>query len=89
MTTVVASHAVGDMNTWLAGGDERKALFKNFCSGYRTFRHASKNQVCLVWNDVDLEKMKSALTAPEAAARKAAHTVIDPIEIYIEIDGGT
>jgi hypothetical protein len=70
-------------------GDERKALFKSSCSGYRTFRHASKNQVCLVWKDVDLETMKSALGAPEAAARKAAHTVIDPIEIYIEIDGGT
>ena len=88
MTTVVAAHAVGDMNRWLAGGDERKALFKGFCSGYRTFRHASKNQVCLVWNDVDLEKMQAAMTAPETAARKAAHTVIDPIDIYIEIDGG-
>lgn len=89
MTTVVASHAVGDMNRWLAGGDERKALFKSFCSSYRVFKHASKNQVCLVWNDVDLEKMKSAMAAPGTAARKAAHTVIDPIEIYIEIDGGT
>ena len=89
MTTVVASHAVGDMNRWLAGGDERKALFKGFCSGYRIFKHASKNQVCLVWNDVDLEKMQAVMTAPETAARKAAHMVIDPIELYIEIDGGT
>ncbi len=89
MTNVVASHAVGDMNKWLAGGDERKALFKGFCSSYSTFRLATKNQVCLVWKDVDLEKMKSAMSAPETAARKAAHTVIDPVEIYVEIDGGT
>jgi hypothetical protein len=89
MTTVVASHAVGDMNKWLAGGAERAAIFRKFCGSYRIFRHASKNHVCLVWEDVDLEKMKSAMTAPETAARKAAHTVIDPIEIYIEIDGGT
>lgn len=88
MTTVVASHAVGDMKRWLAGGDERKALFKSFCSSYRIFKHASKNQVCLVWKDVDLEKMKSAMAAPETAARKAAHTVIDPVEIYIEVEGG-
>jgi len=27
--------------------------------------------------------------AARAAGRKAAHTVIDPIEIYTEIDGGT
>jgi len=89
MTTVVASHAVGDMKTWLKGGDERKTLFKGFCSSYRIFKHASKNQVCLVWKDVDLEKMKAMMTSPETAAGKAKHTVIDPIEIYIEIDGGT
>ena len=89
MTTVVATHAVGDMKTWFKGGDERKAIFKGFCSGYRIFKHANKNQVCLVWNDVDLEKMKAAMASPEAAARKAAHTVIDPIEIYVEIDRGT
>ncbi len=35
MTTVVAAHAVGDMKTWLAGGDERKALFKGFCSSHQ------------------------------------------------------
>ena len=32
MTTVVVTHAVGNMDTWLAGGEERKALFANFCS---------------------------------------------------------
>jgi len=89
MTTVVATHAVGDMKTWLKGGDERKAIFMGFCSGYRIFKHATKDQVCLVWNDVDLEKMKAAMASPQAAARKAAHTVIDPIETYVEIDGGT
>jgi hypothetical protein len=89
MTTVVAAHAVGDMKTWLKGGDERKALFKGFCSSYRIFKHATKDQVCLVWNNVDLEKMKAMMTSPETAAGKAKHTVIDPIEIYIEVDGGT
>ena len=89
MTTVVAAHAVGDMKTWLKGGDERSALFKGFCSSYRIFKHAAKDQVCLVWSDVDLEKMKAMMNSPETAARKAKHTVIDPIDIYIEIDGGT
>jgi hypothetical protein len=89
MTTVVAAHAVGDMKTWLKGGDERKALFKGFCSSYRIFKHASKNQVCVVLKDVDLEKMKAMMSSPETAARKAKHTVIDPVEIYVEIDGGT
>jgi hypothetical protein len=89
VTTVVVQHAVGDMKKWLAGGDERKALFKTFCSSYRVFKHSTKPQVCLVWKDVDLAKMRVAMTSSETVARKAKHTVIDPIEIYVEIDGGS
>ncbi len=77
------------MKTWLEGGEERKALFKGFCSSYRIFKHATKDQVCPVRNDVDLEKMRVRMNAPDTAARKAKHTVTDPIEIYIEVEGGT
>ena len=83
------THAVGNMDTWLAGGDERAELFKAFCSSYRIFKHGDKDQVSLVWEGVDLEKMKAMLSSPEGAAGKAKHTVLDPIEIYIEVDGGT
>ena len=89
MTTVIVAHAVGDMKTWLAGGDERKALFKGFCSSHKIFKHASKNQVCVLLKDVDLDKMKAMMSSSETAERKAKHTVIDPIEMYIEVDGGT
>lgn len=89
MTTVVATHAVGDMDTWLGGGEKRKELFANFCSSYRIFRHAEKDHVSLVWENVDLEKMRALLDSPEGQAGKEMHTVIDPIEIYLEIDGGT
>ncbi len=89
MTTVVATHAVGDMNTWLGGGDERSALFEGFCSSYRIFKHVDKDRVSLVWEGVDLEKMQAMLGSPEAAEGKAKHTVIDPIEIFIEVEGGT
>ncbi len=89
MTTVVATHAVGNMETWLGGGDERKALFKGFCSSYRIFKHVDKDRVSIVWEGVDLEKMRAMLGSAEGAAGKAKHTVIDPIELYIEIDRGT
>ena len=89
MTTVVATHAVGNMDTWLAGGVERAEIFKNFCSSYRIFKHVDQNQVSLVWEGVDLEKMQAMLGSPEAAEAKERHTVIDPIEIYIDVDGGT
>ena len=89
MTTVVVTHAVGDMDTWLGGGDERKALFANFSSSYRIFRHAdAKDLVSIVWENVDLEKMQALLSSAEGKAAEAAHTVIDPIEIYIEVEGG-
>jgi hypothetical protein len=89
MATVVATHAVGNMDTWLGGGNKRKELFEDFCSSYRIFKHAEKDRISIVWEGVDLEKMKTQLGSAEAAAGKAEHTVIDPIEIYIEVDGGT
>ena len=89
MTTVVVTHAVGNMDTWLGGGDERKALFANFSSSYRIFRHTDANNlVSIVWENVDLKKMKAMLNSSEGKAAEAAHTVIDPIEIYIEVEGG-
>jgi hypothetical protein len=45
--------------------------------------------VSLVFEGADLEKMKALLESPEAAEGKAKHTVIDPIEVYIEVAGGT
>ena len=88
MTTVVATHAVGDMDTWLAGGALRTATFANFCSGHRIFRHPEANRISIVFEDVDLAKMKATLSSPEAEAAKQAHTVIEPIEMYIEVEGG-
>ena len=88
MMSVVATHAVGDMDTWLGGGETRAALFANFSTGYRIFKHAEKGQVSIVWEGVDLDKMQAMLASPEAAEGKAAHTVIDPIEVYIEVEGG-
>lgn len=89
MTSVVATHAVGNMDTWLGGGDVRTKTFAGFCSGHKVFRHTDQNQVTIVFEDVDLDKMKTILGSSEAAASKAKHTVIEPIEIYIEVDGAT
>ena len=87
MTTVVVTHAVGDMDTWLDGGDVRTKTFSGFCSSHRIFRHSDQNRVSIVFEDVDLDRMKAILGSPEAAASKAEHTVIDPIEFYIEVEG--
>jgi hypothetical protein len=87
MTTVVATHAVENMDRWL-GGHNREKLFPNFCSSYRIFKHADGKRVSIVLEGVDLDKLKATLGTPAAAAAKAEDTVIDPIEIYIEVEGG-
>ena len=33
MPRVIATHAVGNMDTWLAGGAERAEIFKQFSNG--------------------------------------------------------
>ena len=88
MTSVVTTHAVGNMDTWLGGGEVRAELFRSCSSSYRIFRHNQKDRVSIVFEGVDLEKMHAMLTSPEAAEGKAKHTVIDPIEVYIEVAGG-
>ena len=87
MTTVVATHAMGNMDTWLAG-DNRKALFPNFCSSYRVFRHVKSNRIAIIFENADVAKMQTFLGSPEAQAAKAKDTVIDPIEVYVEVAGG-
>ncbi len=66
----------------------RTKTFSSFCSGHRIFKHSDKDQVSIVFEGVDLDKMKTVLGSPEAAASKAQHTVIDPIETFIEVEGG-
>jgi hypothetical protein len=90
MTAVVATHAVGNMDTWLKGGADRKGVFAKFCLSHRIFRHPDEaNRVSIVFENVDLAKLKATMDAAETNAVKAKHTVIDPIEVYIEVDGGS
>ena len=89
MTAVVVTHAVGNIDTWLKGGADRKELFAKFCSSYRIFRHPDEaSRVSIVCENVDLAKLKATMETAETNAAKTKHTVIDPIEIYIEVDGG-
>ena len=88
MPRVIATHAVGNMDTWLAGGSDRAELFKQFSSGYRVYRHPKDNKVALVWENADLQKLETVLGHPDTEKTKSRHTVIDPIEIYVEVEGG-
>ena len=63
MTMVVVTHAVGDMETWLKGGEHRKAVFSKFCSNHRIFKHAETNRVSILCENVDLAKMQETMGA--------------------------
>ncbi len=86
MSNVIATHAVGNMETWLAGGEERTALFKKFCRTYRVYRHPGQAKVSLFFEDADMGKLQAAMAEPAAAAAKAKHTVVEPIEVYVEVE---
>lgn len=88
MPRVVATHAVGNMDTWLAGGEERAKLFQQFSSAYRIYRHPTANKVALVWENADLQKLQAVLTDPETEKAKSRHTVLEPVDLYIEVEGG-
>ena len=88
MPRVIATHAVGNIETWLAGGAERAEIFKQFSSGYRIYRHPSGSKVAIVWENADMAKLEAALSHPDTEKAKAKHTVKEPIEIFVEVEGG-
>ena len=88
MPRVIAVHGVGNVDTWLAGGAERAELFKQFSSGHRIYRHPTDNKVAIVWEGADVQKLESVLTHADTEKLKAKHTVRDPIDIYVEVEGG-
>ncbi|MCB1281020.1 MAG: hypothetical protein KDB18_05810 [Salinibacterium sp.] len=86
MANVIAVHSVGEMDTWLAA-DNRAPIFERLCDRYRLFRMPDQSKVAIIWENVDLEKLEAALASPEVASAKAKDTVIDPVEIFVEVEG--
>jgi len=87
MPRAIATHSVGNMDTWLAGGAERAEIFKQFSSAHRVYRHSKDSKIAIVWENVDLPKLEAVLTHPDTEKAKAKHTVIDPIDLYVEVEG--
>ena len=86
MSNVIAVHAVGNLETWL-GENNRPGLFKQFCSSYRLYRLPDQAKVAVVWENVDMPKLKKVLASAEAETAKKADTVLDSIELFVELEG--
>jgi hypothetical protein len=88
MPRVIATHGVGNMETWLTGGADRAEIFKQFSSSYRIYRHSKDNKVAIVWENADLQKLETVLAHPDTEKAKAKHTVREPVDMYVEVEGG-
>jgi hypothetical protein len=44
--------------------------------------------VAIASESVDLEKMAAFMSSPEVLAGMKAHTVLEPIEVFVEVSGG-
>ena len=67
---------------------ERRARGTNrFIIRLHGLRLISNDRV-LACENVDLAKWKGAMDTAEIKALMAKHTVIDPVEVYLEVDGG-
>jgi hypothetical protein len=86
MSNVMAVHSVGNIETWL-GNENRPGLFKKFCTGYRLYRMRDQSKVGIVWENVDMPKFEQVLASQETEAAKKADTVIDPIDLFVELEG--
>ena len=85
MARLVVTHGVGNMETWLAKGAEREKVFAQFSSSHRVYRLQGADRVAIVSEDVDLAKMAALMPTPEMQATMKAHTVLEPLEMYVEI----
>lgn len=88
MANVVIIHGVGNMDVWLKGGADREKLFAPFCSSYRIYKHADADRVAIASENVDLGKMQAFMSSSEVRAAMKAHTVLEPVDVYVEVVGG-
>ena len=88
MPRVVVTHAVQDIDRWLAGKQERAAAIESASASNVTDYVASdgSNNVAITADVADLDEMGAMLShpSPETLATMEAHGVVQPISAYIE-----
>jgi hypothetical protein len=88
MPRVVVTHAVEDIDRWLAGKQERAAAIES-ASGSNVTDYVAADgsvNVAITADVADVEEMGAMLAAPspETLATMQAHGVVQPITAYIE-----
>lgn len=87
MPKIVITHAVKDVETWLAGKAERVAMFSPFATNVTDHDAMDgSNNVAITADVQDMAAAQAIMTSPspEAAAAAERHGVIQPIMAHIE-----
>ena len=88
MPKVVITHAVQDIERWLAGKSERAAAIESGSGTNVTdyVAHDGSNNIAITADVADVEAIKSMLVSPpaEVMAAMEAHGVVPPLTVHIE-----
>lgn len=87
MPKIVITHAVKDIETWLAGKAERVAAFSPFASNITDHVATDGSKNVAITADIDDMAGAQAMMdspSPEAAATAERHGVIQPVVTLIE-----
>jgi hypothetical protein len=85
--TIVVRHKVSDIDAWLKGHQDRKALFAPAVSSFKTFQDADDpKSVILVVEVTDMEKLGAIINDPKNQEVKDRHTVLEPIIMSMPVD---
>jgi hypothetical protein len=90
MPKVVITHAVQDIDRWLAGKSERAAAIESGSGSNVTdyVAHDGSNKIAITADVQDVEGLQAMLASPppEMAAAMEAHGVVPPISAYVAAD---
>lgn len=87
MPRIVVTHAVVEVEQWLAGKSERAATISPYATDVTDHVAADgTNQIAITADVHDLQGLEAMLASPPAEAMSAMdrHGVIPPLTIYIE-----
>lgn len=87
MPRIVATHAVVEVERWLAGKAERAATISRFASDVTDYVAADGTPMIAISADVhDMAGLEALLSSPAAedVAAMERHGVLPPITVYIE-----
>jgi len=86
MPRVIITHAVQDVDRWLAGKAERHAVLPGVKNATDLVAMDGSNHTAWVFDFDDMDALKAVVSSmpPEVDAKAESHGVIMPMTVYVE-----